>query len=264
MQKTLAVVTGASSGLGLVFARQLAPKYDLLLVARRQQRLDELAAELAAKHGCTVNVLAADLADQSQLAAVAARIAAEPHLALLVNNAGFGSRGFFWESDRETQERMHNLHVAATVRLCHTALNTMVAKKSGAIVNVASVAAFWQRGGSVSYGATKRWMTAFTEGLYLELKSIQSPVKVQALCPGYTFTEFHDALHLDRNSIAPAAMWLRPEFVVAESLNALARGNLLVVPGWRYKALVALVSVLPNRLRVALEAAGANKAFDWK
>jgi short-subunit dehydrogenase len=253
------VITGASSGLGVVFARKLAAEHDLILVARRKEKLESLAAELTAQFGCAVEVLPADLTGEQDLTVVAERIAAEPGLALLVNNAGFGARGLFWESDLKVQEQMHRLHVAATVRLSYAALRNMVARNSGGIINVASVAAFWQRGGSVSYGATKRWMTTFTEGLYLDLKSIGSAVKVQALCPGYTYTEFHDTMKLDRTKMAPPSMWLNAEFVVDESLKALPQGKLLVVPGWRYKALVALASILPNGLRVALEGAGPRR-----
>jgi short-subunit dehydrogenase len=235
-----------------------------LLIARRKERLEALAAELTAQFGCAADVLCADLTDERDLAAVADRIAAEQGLALLVNNAGFGARGLFWESDVEVQEQMHRLHVTATVRLSHAALRILVAKNAGGIINVASVAAFFQRAGSVSYGATKRWMTAFTEGLHLELESIHSAVKVQALCPGFTYTEFHDTLKLDRKNVAPPSLWLQPEFVVDESLKALRQGRWLVVPGWRYKAIVALVSALPTPLRVAFEAAGSKSRSSWK
>ena len=264
MRETLAVITGASSGLGVVFARKLAAEHDLLLVARRKDRLDALAAELADEYGCEVEVLPADLADERELAVVADRIAVEPRLALLVNNAGFGARGLFWESDLEVQEQMHRLHVMATLRLSHAALKNLVAKNAGGVINVASVAAFLQRAGSVSYGATKRWMTAFTEGLHLELKGIGSAVRVQALCPGFTYTEFHATLGVDRESVAPSSLWLQPEFVVDESLKALRKGKLVVVPGWRYKAIVALVSKLPTPLRLAFETAGSTKNSRWK
>ncbi len=264
MRKTLAVITGASSGLGVVFARKLAAEHDLLLVARRKDRLDALAAELAAQYGCEVEVLPADLTDERELAVVADRIAAEPRLTLLVNNAGFGARGLFWESEIEVQERMHRLHVMATVRLSHAALGNMVKRNAGGIINVASVAAFLQRAGSVSYGATKRWMTAFTEGLYLELKEIDSAVRVQALCPGFTYTEFHETLGVEREGVAPRSLWLEPEFVVDESLKALRKEKLVVVPGWKYKAIVALVSKLPTPLRLAFEAAGSTKNSRWK
>ena len=264
MARTLAVITGASSGFGAVFAKKLAANHDLLLVARRKERLEALAAELTAQYGCTADVMVADLADAEDLAAVADRIAGEENLSLLVNNAGFGARGLFWESDLEEQELMHRLHVMATVRLSHAGLRNMVAKNAGGIINVASAAAFVQRAGAVSYGSTKCWMVAFTEGLHLELKSIQSAVKVQALCPGFANTEFHKTLGIERSSVAPASLWLQPEFVVDESLKALRGGQLFVVPGWRYKAIVALVSKLPTPLRLAFEAAGSTRNSRWK
>jgi short-subunit dehydrogenase len=264
MSRPLAVITGASSGLGVVFARKLAGDHDLLLIARRKDRLEAVAAELTAQFGCAAEILAADLTDESGLAAVAQRIAAEPRLELLVNNAGFGARGLFWESDYAVQQQMHQLHVMAILRLSHAALRNMVEKNEGGIINVASVAGFLQREGAVSYGATKRWVISFTEGIHLELKGMGSAVKVQALCPGFTFTEFHATLGVERQSVAPPSLWLQPEFVVNESLKALQQGKLIVVPGWKYKAIVSLVSKLPTPLRLAFEAAGSTKNSRWK
>ena len=264
MARSVAVITGASSGIGVVFARKLAAEYDLLLIARRKELLEALAAELTTLHRSVVAVLPADLTNAQDLAVVAERIASEQNLALLINNAGFGTRGVFWEANFEGQEQMHRLHVTATVRLSHAALKNMVGKNSGGIINVASVAAFVRRSGSASYGATKSWMTAFTEGLYLDLQSVQSAVKVQALCPGFTYSEFHDTMHVDRKGLAPPSLWLRAEFVVDESLKALPRGKLFVVPGWRYQAIVALVSKLPTPLRLAFEAAGSKRRSSGK
>ncbi len=260
----MAVITGASSGLGVIFARRLAAEHDLILVARREEKLEALAAQLRAQYGREVNVLPADLTDEKDLSAVADSISAARDLALLVNNAGFGARGLFWELDLAVHEQMHRLHVMATVRLSHAALGNLVAKNTGGIINVASVAAFMQRAGSVSYGATKRWMVAFTEGLTLELKGIASAVKVQALCPGFTYTDFHETLGVDRLKVAPPWLWLRPEFVVDESLRALRKGKMIVVPGWKYKAIVTLVSKLPTRLRLGFEEAGSTKNSRWK
>lgn len=257
MARSVAVITGASSGIGAVFARKLAAEHDLLLIARRKDKLETLAAELRAGSGAAVEVLAADLGEDGGLAATVERVEGVPNLGLLVNNAGFGSRGSFWEAHLREQEEMHRLHVLATMRLCHLALGKMVQQNAGAIINVASVAAFVRRSGSASYGATKSWMTAFTEGLYLELKSAGSAVQVQALCPGFTYSEFHDRLHVDRAKVAGSSLWLQPEFVVEESLRALRKRKLLVVPGWRYKLVVGAATKLPTRLRLALEQAGS-------
>lgn len=240
-----ALVTGASSGIGAVYAGRLAAQgYDLILVARRRDRLEQLAGELQARHGVEAEVLAADLAEEADLRKVEERIARAADLEFLVNNAGFGTRGLFFEAAAEGQDRMHRLHVLATVRLCRAALPGMVARGKGNLVNVSSVAAFAQNPGSASYCATKAWMNSFTEGLYLELAAAGSPVRAQALCPGFTLTEFHDRSGIGRNH-AGASWWLSAQDVVDASLRGLARRKLFVVPGWRYKMYVFLVKALP-------------------
>jgi short-subunit dehydrogenase len=251
MAKPLAAVTGASSGIGAAFARKLAADYDLLLIARRQDLLEALARELRSR-GAQVAVLAADLSDALQLKRVAERIAAEPALALLVNNAGFGDRAAFWEADVEVLDKMHRLHIGALMRLSHAALRVFVPQNRGAIINLASVAAFARRRGGVSYGATKSWVTAFTEGLYVDLQAAASLVYVQALCPGYTYSEFHDVLKEDRAQLAPRSLWLTAEQVVDDSLRGMVNRKLYVVPGWRYRLAVALLRVLPFRLQILL------------
>ena len=244
----LAVITGASSGIGAAFATALAHrKYDLLLVARRYDRLRESADLLRAKYKVNVEPLAADLASGDDQARVAERIAAAPNLDLLINNAGFGSRGKFFETDLATQDRMHRLHVLATVRLTHAALRNMVARARGAVINVSSVAGFWQAPGNVSYCATKCWMNSFTEGLAQELAAAGSPVKVQALCPGYTRTEFQSTAGVSTDHIGDS-MWISAEDVVRESLRGLDRGKLFVIPGWRYKAATLLLKYSPRQI----------------
>jgi short-subunit dehydrogenase len=251
--RPLAVVTGASSGIGEAFARKLAPTHDLLLVARRRDRLDAVASEVAAAHGTRAEVLVADLTLETDVAGVGKRIRADPNLELLVNNAGFGVDGLFWEGALSSNDRMHRLHILATLSLCHAALGNLVPRNRGAIVNVASVAAFVRGIGTGSYGATKSWMTAFTEGLHLDLRSIKSKVIVQALCPGFTYTEFHDAMGVHRDKRAPRSFWLSADSVVAASLAGLRSGRLFVVPDWKYKLVTAILTKLPTRLRVAFE-----------
>ncbi len=258
MARTVVAITGASSGIGEVFARKLASEHDLLLIARREDRLQALAGELEAKSGTQVSILVADLTRDADQAAVAERLLGEKRLVLLVNNAGFGTKGRFWEATIESQEQMHSLHVMATVRLTHAALQNMVAKNEGAVINVSSVSAFIRSPGAVSYGATKTWMTTFTEGLYLELKGIGSNVQVQALCPGFTYTEFHDAMGMERKILAGGSLWMSADFVVEESLAGLHKGKLFVIPGWRYRLIAAFLSKLPSGLRLPLEAAAGR------
>jgi uncharacterized protein len=258
LARTVVAITGASSGIGAVFARKLAPEHDLLLIARRKDRLDELAADLTRQYGCAVESLEADLASEDGQAAAADRMKREDRLILLVNNAGFGSKGRFWESPLEVQETMHRLHVMATVRLTHAALNNLVPKNEGGIINVASVSAFVRNPGSVSYAATKSWMTVFTEGLYLELQSINSNVVVQALCPGFTYSEFHNAMGVSRHRLAGSSFWLSPEYVVDQSLEGLQRRKLFVIPNWRYRLLTTFLSSIPTALRLKVEAAAGR------
>ena len=246
--RPVALVTGASAGIGAAYARRLAAQgYDLLLVARRIDRLKELAADLARRHGVRAEPLPADLTKDAELKAVEDRIDREEHLEFLLNNAGFGASGRFYESPLEIPDAMHRLHVLATLRLSHAALRKMTAHGKGALVNVSSVAAFIARPGSISYHATKAWINCFTEGLYLELKQARSPLRVQALCPGYTITEFHDVMGFDRG-LVPASLWTPVEKVVDTSLEGLKRGKLFVVPGWRYKFIVSLLGLIPRPL----------------
>jgi len=258
MSKPVAAITGASSGIGSVFAHKLAARgYDLILIARRGDRLQQLAAELERAHQIGVAVSVADLSLADETDRIAARLAGEPRLDLLVNNAGFGTKGRFYEAPLEEQLRMHRLHIGATMRLTHAVLGPMVMRAHGAIVNVASVAGYTRSPGSVSYCSTKAWMVAFTEGIYLDLKSAASPVVVQALCPGFTYSEFHDVAGMDRSAIAKS-LWLSAEDVVEASLAGLASRKLFVVPGWRYKLIVGLVHRIPVRLRLALEGAAPH------
>jgi uncharacterized protein len=239
-----AVITGASSGIGEVFARKLAARgYHLILVARREDRLRTLAASLPGH----AEVLSADLASEAGLAAVEQAITECRGLELLVNNAGFGTLGRFWEADIAGQVRMHEVHVMATMRLTHAALAGMVPRGRGGVISVSSVAAFAQNPGNVSYCATKAWINSFTQGLDVELRSLRSPVKVQALCPGFTVTEFHQTLGMDRNRI-PAFLWMKADDVVEASLAGFDRGKVIVVPNWKYKIAVALLKCGPRAL----------------
>ena len=166
-ERKLAIITGASSGIGAMFARKLAARgYNLLLVARREDRLRSLAVELAETYHVSAGILVADLAVDAERERVAERIGSAPDLGLLVNNAGFGTLGFFADSDVESQLQMHRLHVIAALHLTHAALANLIPRGEGGVINVSSVAAFGQSAGSVSYCATKGWMNDFTAGLY--------------------------------------------------------------------------------------------------
>ncbi len=258
-ERKLAVVTGASSGIGAMFARKLAARgYDLLLVARREDRLRSLAVELSEMYHVDSDVMVADLAADADRERVAERIRSASNLGLLVNNAGFGTLGFFADSDLESQLQMHRLHVLAAMHLTHAALTNLIPRGEGGVINVSSVAAFGQSAGSVSYCATKGWMNDFTSALHAELEVQKSPVKVQALCPGFTLSEFHDTAAIDRSPI-PQSLWMTADFVVSESLRGFDEGKLIVIPGWRYKLIVMFMKALPGWALRKMSAKGAER-----
>jgi short-subunit dehydrogenase len=251
--RSLAAITGASSGIGATFARQLAARgSDLMLIARRTDRLDALARELAQLHGVKAEIVTADLTLDADLERVADRLRQASNLDLLVNNAGFGVGGTFVKAPVAGQEGMHRLHILATLRLTHAALGNMVARRAGAVINVSSVAGFLTSPGAVGYGASKCWINAFTEGIWLELRGMGSPVRVQALCPGFTYSEFHDVAGMDRSKLAPKGWWCSAGQVVTESLAGLERDRIFVIPGFRYRVLVGIVNRLPRPLRRSL------------
>ena len=258
MERPVALITGASAGLGAEFARALAARgYELILAARRRDRLEEMAARY--EHA---RVLEVDLASDDGCSRTEEVILAEPRLELLVNNAGFGTKGYFAEIGLASQDQMHRLHVLATLRLTHAALRGFTARDRGAVINVSSVAGFWQSPHNVSYCATKTWMNSFTEGLAYELAARGSKATVQALCPGFIRTEFHDVLGVGRGG-APASWWMSAEEVVAASLAGLERGELFVVPGARYKLLAPVMRNLPRWLKRRI-ATRTSRAFREK
>jgi len=242
MGKT-ALITGASSGLGAEYARQLAAKgADLVLVARDRGALDELADRLRKTYGVDVEVLAADLVKPRQRDKVVARVtAADRPVEILVNNAGFGLPLAFERNDIEDEVRHLQLHVEVPMRLTHAALGAMLGRGHGRIVNVASVAAFIPRS---TYGACKGWLVSFSR--WANGRYRPRGVTVTAVCPGYTHTSFHERMGLDPGEEGvPDLMWLQASDVVAESLRDVARGAAVSIPSLRYKALIALARFSP-------------------
>ncbi|MFF1796939.1 SDR family NAD(P)-dependent oxidoreductase [Kitasatospora sp. NPDC058263] len=239
---TTALITGATAGIGAAFARRLARSgYRLVLVARDTERLERAAADLRAKFGTDTEVLTADLATEAGIAAVETRLADPAHpVDLLVNNAGFGNKGAFLTVPLQDELDMLKVHVEAILRLTTAALPGMRERGRGAIVNVASVAAFLPRG---TYGASKAWVVSFTQGVMRDLGG--TGVRLMALCPGFTHTEFHERAGMGTGNI-PSWGWLSAERVVAEAMRDLARGRSLSVPSKRYKLAVAIARVLPS------------------
>jgi uncharacterized protein len=230
-----ALVTGASSGIGQAFAERFAADgYDLVIVARRRERLENLAAKLRATHGADVDILVADLTKAADLRHVEQRVAGRGDaLQMLVNNAGFGAYVPFVQLDPDRAEEQIKLQIVAPARLTCAALPGMIARKQGTIINVSSLLAF---SGSLpspplparaTYAATKAFLNTFTELLHSELAG--TGVSVQVLCPATVRTEFHriQGIDVDRSPVAP----MSAEEVVHASLAGLKLGELICVPG---------------------------------
>lgn len=235
-----AVITGASGGIGASFARRLAGEgFNLILTARRNELLSALAREIESACGVRVKVIAADLATDKGIANVEREIYRDSSVAMLVNCAGFGTRGHFAAIDPDTIEKMTHLHVMAVVRLTRAALPRMIGNRRGAVINVSSLGAFFTTSHYVIYSATKAFINMFTLGLRDELAG--TGVKVQALCPGLTRTGFmHTEEYRDFSYDAvPGFAWMEPDEVVDISLAALARGRAIVVPGLGNRLFVA-------------------------
>lgn len=246
MSRGLAVVTGATAGIGREFGEQLAARgYDLLLVARDRQRLEGVRDAITSRYGVAAEDFPADLSVETDTIRLAGRLTNSPTLSLLVNNAGFGSRGTLLKADPERQAAMVRLHALTPLRLCQAALPVLVRNGTGGIINVSSVAGFIYSPGNANYCATKAYLTNVTEGLAAEL--VGTAVRVQALCPGFTRSEFHQRMAAPRPG--PSFLWMEAADVVRTSLWALDRGGPTVcIPGLQYRIIVGLIRLLPRWL----------------
>ena len=247
-----ALVTGPTAGIGHCFAEQLAERgHDLVLVARDKARLEEVADELRASYGVEIEVLAADLTDRAELAAVERRLAdAARPVDLLVNNAGFGLKGRFLNNTADAEQAMLDVLVTAVLRLTHAALGPMTERGSGGVINVSSVAAFLPRG---TYSAAKAWVNSFSEWAAHEYRP--RGITVMALCPGFTKTEFHERMDVSRGS-APDFLWLDADDLVAAALKDFDKGKVISVPSAQYKAITAAARIVPTGLLQRFQAIG--------
>ncbi len=257
--KRTALVTGASSGIGEAYARKLAAQgYNLVLVARREERLQRLAADLERQHAIQAQVLAADLSTEAGIARVEQHISKGDGVNFLVNNAGYDVFGLFAEIPIEKTLGLINCHVLASVRFCRAALPGMLERQRGAIVNVCSIGAFIPKSRDSTYVSTKAYLKMFSETLAVELDG--TGIHTQALCPGFTLSEFHDDPQYAQYRIkerVPRWLWMTCEQVVQESMRALGKGQTVCILGWQNHLIVAaarsgLRQLVLNSLRLFL------------
>jgi short-subunit dehydrogenase len=255
MDRRLALVTGASAGIGAAFAKIYASHgYDVALTARRADRLEALAEEIRLRSGVETYAIADDLADPAAVERILAEIEAQGRVVdALVNNAGYGVHGAYDATDWETQSRLQQVLVTAVAELTHKVLPGMVERRFGRIVNVASVAGLLPGSpGAALYSPAKAYLARFSQGLHMEVR--EHGVHVSALCPGFTYSEFHDVNGArERISRAiPAWMWMGADEVAAAGYEAAEANRPLCVPGVHNQVLAAFAKLMPDEWTMAL------------
>ena len=237
-----ALITGATAGIGAAYAKLLAKEgFDLVLVARDLPRLKGVAKELSNLYKIKAETIKADLTKPAQLAKVEKRLAnnSKP-IEVLINNAGFGLKDSFLVSNLAKEQELLDVLVTAPMRLSHAVLPGMIKRNSGSIVNVSSVASFIAGG---TYSAAKSYLTVFSEYLHTELRDTN--IKVSALCPGFTRTEFHARGKMKMSGL-PNYMWTTVDQVVAKSWRYVKAGKVICIPGWQYMLLSSIARIAPR------------------
>ncbi|TMK61336.1 MAG: SDR family oxidoreductase [Actinobacteria bacterium] len=242
--KPVALITGASAGIGESFGRALAARgHDLVVVARDEGRLMQQAEALGLEHGASIEVVAADLTTPAGVARVESRLGDRDRpIDLLVNNAGFGTSGSFAELPIDTEVRMIELNIVTLVRLTHAALAPMLERDRGGVINVSSLGAYQPTPFSATYAATKAFVSSFTQAVHEELQSTN--VRIMVLAPGFTRTEFHDRNAVDIEAL-PDWFWSTSDEVVAHALRAYESGRTVCIPGALNAVAGAFSSVMP-------------------
>jgi hypothetical protein len=237
-----ALVTGATVGIGESFTRLLAEKnYNLVLVARDVSRLQERASQLQSQFNVETHILQADLSTDAGCTAVEQYIA-NNQIDVLINNAGFGINKAFTMSELKTEQEMFDVLVRTPMRLMHGVLPGMKQRNKGVVINVSSVAGYIAGG---SYSAAKSYLTVISESLHTELADTN--IKVSALCPGFTRTEFHQRGRMSMKGL-PNFMWLDSDTLVAKAWSDALKGKAVSIPGWQYQILVFVIASLPRSI----------------
>lgn len=244
----LAVITGATSGIGKEFARCFARQgYDLLITGRRREKIAAVADEIRREFGVNVKVVMADMSVREDMMSLLQIVDMQHNIEVLVNNAGYGMSLGFSEDGLDHQLDMMKVHVNAPLMLIHKVLPKMIEKRAGIIINVSSMATYFPVSGSTMYVSTKSFLKSFTESLFLDVG--RYGIRVQCLCPGFTSSDFHRNSNIisdgKRHRLIP---WMEPPAVVDYSLQCLNKGKIICIPGLANRLLILLVSVMPRNL----------------
>lgn len=254
-ERKIAVITGATSGIGAAYAHGLAERgYDLIITGRRRNVIESLACEIEKKFGVKVNVAIAELSDAKDLDLLTEQIKKDCPVDVLVNNAGFTTKGYYHQEDIVEQEKMVLVHVIAMMKLTHAVLSGMIERKAGTIINVSSLHAITPMSLSSTYSSSKAFMKNFSMCLHCETKAYG--VKVQCVLPGFTRTDLGRGIGIDMNSVEdkPTRKWMRPEEVVSASFRELKKKNsVLCIPGVRNKIAYMATKIMPERLWYMIE-----------
>ncbi|KMT23211.1 SDR family NAD(P)-dependent oxidoreductase [Clostridium cylindrosporum] len=244
----VAVITGATSGIGKEFSRRLAEKgYNLIIVGRRDKLLNQVSIDIEKEFNVKVEVKVLDLSNKKELDSFIEFLKEKDNIEFLVNNAGHGAADTFTRDKYENQEEMINVHILASVKLCHVISQGMKKRKKGYIINVSSIASFNSFPTSGMYCATKGFLTSFSQSLALELADYN--IKVQALCPGFTRTDFHEKLKMDEDKLKNKGVvrWMTPKEVVSTSLGKIEKQlKVIVIPGFGNKIMCVASRFTPK------------------
>lgn len=249
MRKKLAIITGATSGIGAAYAELLASKnYNLIITGRRAKIINKLAKNLISKYKIEIKVIIIELSNDSELNKFTRYIKKIKNIDILINNAGFGSRKSFFEDSYLNQEKMINVHITATTKIVYAVTPKMIKQNMGIIINVSSIAAFLSGPESTIYCATKAFLNTFSKSIYIALKKYN--IKVQALCPGFTRTDFHDKLKIDNKKLKNHSIirWMTAKKVALLSYKNIKKNKVVYIPGFSNKLLHFLIILIPDYL----------------
>lgn len=246
-QNRTAIITGATGGLGMAFAKKLAQQqYNLVISGRQEDKLTEMSRQLSERYSVAVEPIIADLSCAEGIRVLTDKIDELGSVDTLVSNAGYGEHSLFNDERVDDVMKMISVHINATVQLVHKVLPDMIRKKCGNIISVSSLSAFVPAPGSSIYSSSKLFLNSFMEAIHMEVHKLG--IRVQSLCPGLVHTGFHQGSMTEHTvEMRGVSLWMEPDEVVYASMRGLQRGEVICVPGHVNKLIKSLVPVLPRR-----------------